>query len=157
MAKRRARPMDKKLTTPTRPARERPQPLPGMEHRNIRALEDLAHQYAEKRDARMEVGREEKALKVSIITLMHKHQKTHYAHNGLEITLLPKDEDVKVKVKGAEADDAEPDEDEDDDDDDTDDENNGVWTEEEQDPPVGDPPSTRSPITDSPGDGPGDA
>lgn len=110
MSKRRVRPMDKKLTKPTHPARARPQPLPGMEHRNISALEDLAHQYADKRDARMEVGREEMALKVSIITLMHKHQKTHYRHNGLEITLLPKDEDVKVKVKAADDDEA-PDDD----------------------------------------------
>jgi hypothetical protein len=104
MSKRRVRLMDKKLTTPTRPPRARSQPLPGMEHRTIRELDDLAHQYAEKRDARMEVGRDEKALKVSIITLMHKHQKTHYRHNGLEITLLPKDEDVKVKVKAADED-----------------------------------------------------
>lgn len=132
--RKRARPMDKKLTTPTRPARERPQPLPGMEHRNIRALDELAHQYAEKRDARMEVGREEKALKVGIITLMHKHAKTHYRHNGLEITLLPKDEDVKVKVKADDADDDEPDDEhEHDEPEDPDDEDEA---------PIGDPPST---------------
>lgn len=106
MSKRRVRPMDKKQTTPARPPRPRSQPLPGMENRTIRELDELAHQYAEKRDARMDVGREEKALKVSIVALMHKHQKTHYRHNGLEITLLPKDEDVKVKVKAADEDEA---------------------------------------------------
>jgi hypothetical protein len=147
MSKRRVRPMDKKLTKPSRPPRARTATLPGMENRTIQELEDLGHQYATKRDERMDVGREEKALKVGIIALMHKHGKTHYVREGLEITLLPKDEDVKVKVK--------PDEDEDEDDtddEDEDDEDNGEATDDVSDPPpppMGDPPSTLPPIREA--------
>jgi hypothetical protein len=38
---------------------------------------------------------------------MHKHKKTIYRHNGVEITLVPGEEDVKVRVKKAEEDDDE--------------------------------------------------
>jgi hypothetical protein len=74
---------------------------------------------------------------------MHKHGKTHYVRNGLEITLLPKDEDVKVKVK--------PDDEDEDDTEDTEDEENG---DHEEEAPIGDPPSTVPPVTEAitPGD-----
>jgi hypothetical protein len=93
----------------------------------------------------MDIGSEEKQLKVGIITLMHKHGKTHYVREGLEITLLPKDVDVKVRVKA--------DEDDDDDPDDDDDEDNGD-TSDTDEPAIGDPPSTLPPVRDEirPGD-----
>jgi hypothetical protein len=79
--------------------------LPGMEERAIKPLEEIAAQYADIRDRRMALSEEEVALKTKAIQLMHKHKKTEYRHDGIEILLVTGDETVKVKVKKPEADD----------------------------------------------------
>ncbi len=79
--------------------------LPGTEDSAIAPLEKAAKRYAGIRDERMELNREEAALKASLITLMHKHQKTTYSRHGIEIKLVPEAENVKVKIKGKDDDD----------------------------------------------------
>lgn len=74
--------------------------LPGTEDSAIAPLEKAAKRYAGIRDERMELNREEAALKASLITLMHKHNKTEYRRHGIEIKLVPEAENVKVKIKG---------------------------------------------------------
>jgi len=91
---------------PTNKKRPRPAPLPGMENSRIQALDDVAADYADIRDQRMELSTREHDLKVKALKLMHKHGKTIYKHDGIEINVVPGEEDVKVRVKKA-ADDAE--------------------------------------------------
>jgi hypothetical protein len=62
----------------------------------------------------MELTREERNSP-HVMRLMHKHGKTIYRHDGIEIRLEPGEEDVKVRIKkpGQDAEDEdEPDEDE---------------------------------------------
>jgi hypothetical protein len=73
--------------------------LPGMENREIAELEDVGAEYADVRDRRMELTKEEKDLKERIRALMHKHKRTRYESAGIEITLVPPDEEDKVLVK----------------------------------------------------------
>jgi len=99
MAKRSKR---EKTDTPKKPrGRPRSQPLPGLEDARIKPLEDLAAAYADVRDRRIELNREESELKQHAIKLMHRHDKTIYRRDGIEIRLVEGDEDVKVKVKKA--------------------------------------------------------
>jgi hypothetical protein len=90
--------MDRKLTRPDKP-KARSQPLPGLEDLAIRELEQLAANYADVRDRRMEVGREEVTLKTQAIGLMKKFGKSVYKRDGIEITLVPGEETISVKVK----------------------------------------------------------
>jgi hypothetical protein len=98
MAKRKTQ---KKLTTTIKTTRARPRtaPLPGMEDHAIKPLEDLAINYAEIRDARIDLNEREHVLKLAAIKLMKRYEKTVYRHNGVEITVIPGEDDVKVKVK----------------------------------------------------------
>jgi hypothetical protein len=73
-------------------------PLPELEHRAIPELEDAAHAYADLRDQRMELTQREHALKVQTTSLMKKHGKTVYRHDGIEILLEQPEETVKVRV-----------------------------------------------------------
>ena len=81
--------------------RPKQETLPTMEDRAIKPLQDAAHEYAEIRDERIALNQREADLKNKVRTLMHKHNKTRYAYEGVEIELLPPDgeEQVKVKVK----------------------------------------------------------
>ena len=87
---------------PERPARPKNRDLPGMEDRAIRALEEVAEKYADIRDQRMQLTEDEHALKQHAMALMRKHGKTIYKHNGVEILIVPGEDDIKVKVKKAE-------------------------------------------------------
>jgi hypothetical protein len=49
----------------------------------------------------MELTEEEHTLKVHALKLMKKYEKTIYRHNGVEITVVPGEDDVKVRVKKA--------------------------------------------------------
>jgi hypothetical protein len=113
-AKKGPSPMDKKLTRPTR-AKSTPtnQELPGMEDRAIRPLEEVAASYAEVRDQRIALNADEHSLKQTALRLMKQHNKQIYRRNGIEIRIVPSEEDVKVKIaKPAEhEDDGEPEED----------------------------------------------
>jgi pyruvate formate-lyase activating enzyme-like uncharacterized protein len=74
--------------------------LPGLEGA-IAPLEEIAANYAEVRDRRMEVGREESQLKQQALALMKKFDKTVYKRDGIEIRLVPGEESIVVKVKKA--------------------------------------------------------
>ena len=77
--------------------------LPGMEDRAITELEDLAHQYAEFRDARQEALREEVRLGGELLNAMKRHKKTTYQREtefgNVKITTVVEKEKVKVKIK----------------------------------------------------------
>ncbi len=79
--------------------------LPGMEDVRIKALEDIAHEYADIRDRRMGLNTDEANLKQRALKLMKKHGKTVYKRAGLEIRVVPGEENLKVKVKAEKADD----------------------------------------------------
>jgi hypothetical protein len=70
-----------------------------MDDRKIGDLEQVALDYADIRDRRQALNREEVELKSRTMALMHKYGKAHYHRDGVEITLLPGEEDVKVRVK----------------------------------------------------------
>jgi phosphate starvation-inducible protein PhoH len=92
----------KKATTQVQQTR-RPklQALPGLEDHAIKPLEDAAELYAEIRDQRMELTQREHELKINALKLMHQYKKTIYRHNGVEITLVHGEDDVRVRVKKA--------------------------------------------------------
>ena len=103
MAKRSKR---EKTDAPKKPrGRPRSQPLPGLEDARIKPLEDLAAAYADVRDRRIELNREESELKQTAIKLMHRHGKAIYRRDGIEIRLVDGEEDIKVRVKKAGGDD----------------------------------------------------
>jgi hypothetical protein len=86
--------------------RPRAQPLPGMDDRVIKPLEDVAADYADIRDTRIELAAREQALKIDALALMKKFSRTVYRHDGIEITIIPGEDDVKVKVRKPVDDDA---------------------------------------------------
>lgn len=94
MAKRASK-TDRKLTKPDK--RPRQQDL--IDDRAIKPLEDIAESYADVRDRRMELNKEEAELKQHALQLMHKYDKTIYRRNGVEIRIVPGEDDVKVRIK----------------------------------------------------------
>ena len=89
----------RQVAPPGRPRRPRQADLPGTEDRAIKPLEDIAAAYADVRDRRIELNKEEAELKAHALKLMHKFDKTIYRRHGVEIRLIEGEEDVKVKVK----------------------------------------------------------
>lgn len=85
------------------PSRTRKQPrtgsLPGMEDHAIKALDLVAADYADIRDSRMDLTRQEVDLKSRALKLMKKYGKTTYKHNGVSIEIVAGDESIKVRVK----------------------------------------------------------
>lgn len=79
----------------------RQQRLPTMVDSGIKALDNVGARYADIRDQRQTLTREEVSLKEHTKVLMHKHGKTSYVTEALEIHLTPGDENVSVKVKDA--------------------------------------------------------
>jgi hypothetical protein len=96
MARRRK---EKKAAVQQQRRRPKSQALPGLEDHAIKPLEEVAEHYAEIRDQRMELTEREHTLKVHALKLMKKYDKTIYRHNGVEITVVPGEDDVKVRVK----------------------------------------------------------
>lgn len=88
---------------PPRRGRGRPrqQDLPGTDDRVLQPLEDIAAAYADVRDRRIDLNREEAELKAHALQLMHEFKKTIYKRDGIEIRLVAGEEDVKVKVRKA--------------------------------------------------------
>ena len=72
--------------------------LPGQEDPEIEELVGAAEAYAEIRDKRMALTEKETASKGEVLQLMKKHHKTHYKHDGIEITVVDEEETVKVRV-----------------------------------------------------------
>jgi hypothetical protein len=98
---------------PPRRGRPRQADLPGTEDRLLQPLEDIAAAYADVRDRRIDLNREEADLKASALELMHRFQKTIYKRDGIEIRLVAGEEDVKVKVRKATDDGADGDDEDD--------------------------------------------
>ena len=92
------------------PKKGRQKRLPGMADAKLEALHNAALDYAEVRDKRQELTKEEVALKGTLLTLMHKHKKDHYEYNGVTIDLVTEQETVKVRVAKAKVDADEPEE-----------------------------------------------
>jgi len=82
------------------PRTPRDRALPGMEDAAIQPLEEIGAIYADIRDQRQRLTREEASLKESARALMHKHGKTVYRSKTIEIVLHAGAEDIKVKVRG---------------------------------------------------------
>lgn len=82
------------------------QPLTGMEDARIPALEKIARDYADIRDQRIELNRDEAKLKERAIRAMHEYKKAVYKRNGIEIRLDPGEETLKVRIKAEKADDS---------------------------------------------------
>lgn len=74
------------------------QDLPGMEDRALKPLENLAEQYADVRDQRMELTRQESQMSADLLALMHKYEKTEYHHGEVHIWVKVIDEKVRVKI-----------------------------------------------------------
>ena len=83
------------------PAAKKPkqQRLPGTEDARIDALEDLAEEYAEIRDKRIALNKEESTLKDKLRDIMKANKKRHYVRDGVEIDIVPEGEKLKVIKK----------------------------------------------------------
>jgi hypothetical protein len=83
------------------PPEDRPRQgrLPSMEDARIQALESGAEEYVRARDERMALTEVEVETKGTLLRLMHEHGKTHYKHNGYEISVVAESEKLKVKVQ----------------------------------------------------------
>ena len=92
------------------PKKARQKRLPGMADAKLEALHNAALSYAEIRDQRQALTKQEVDLKGSLLTLMHKHKKDHYEYNGVTVDLVAEQETVKVRVKKAKQDPDEPEE-----------------------------------------------
>ncbi len=84
---------------PERGSRPKNHDLPGMEDRAIKPLEEVAEAYAGIRDERMDLTRREHELKANALRLMKKYDKTIYRHDGIEMTVIQGEEDIKVRVR----------------------------------------------------------
>ena len=73
--------------------------LPGMKDAKISALQNAALDYAEIRDQRQELTKQEVDLKTRVINLMHKHGKDTYDYQNVHIELVTEEETVKVRIK----------------------------------------------------------
>lgn len=73
--------------------------IPGMEDRKIEALHSAALDYADIRDQRQELTLQEVDLKSKLLDLMHTHKRETYTFNGVTITVVHEEENVKVRVK----------------------------------------------------------
>src|ERR1700733_10842221 len=73
-------------------------PLPGMEDMGIKELEKLAEYYADVRDQRMELTRQESQMSTDLLAMMKKHKKTEYHHGEVHIWVKVTEEKIKVKL-----------------------------------------------------------
>lgn len=76
--------------------------LPGMADRKIPELHKAAEEYADVRDRRMELTKEEVAAKEEVLKQMHVHHKEVYKFEDVEIKLVHETETVKVRIKKSE-------------------------------------------------------
>lgn len=83
----------------TAPPAAKNKDLPGMEDRAIKDLHEAAIAYDDAKKRRMKLTEEEVEKKAKVRELMHHYKRTHYAYDGIEITLEPPDGEEKVKVK----------------------------------------------------------
>ena len=72
--------------------------LPTMDDPKIEVLHGMAEEYAEARDKRMKLGKEEVKLKGDILDLMKAHGRKHYHYGDIDVTIVVEKEKVKVKI-----------------------------------------------------------
>lgn len=77
--------------------------LPGMEERELKDLEEKAHEYFKIRNKRQDLTRREVELKTDMLGLMKKHKKRDYERDGIEIHVVTETEKVKVRIHDEEA------------------------------------------------------
>ena len=75
--------------------------LPGTQSDQVVAVEQAAYTYVAKRDARMAMGREEKAAYQALVAAMLKHKLKTYHRGGVTITEEDPETKFKVKVEDA--------------------------------------------------------
>jgi hypothetical protein len=80
----------------------RQQRLPGTDDNKIADLEAAAENYAEVRDERMALLKQEVDLQESLLKLMKKHDRVSYRRDGIKITVVEKSEKVRVRVSHGE-------------------------------------------------------
>lgn len=90
-----------KKAAPKRNRIPRQEIIPGVGDEKIAAIENAALDYAEIRDQRQELNKQEVDLKTKLIELMHKKEITEYKRNGISVKLVVEEESVKVRVKDA--------------------------------------------------------
>ena len=103
--KKSARKLDPKKDFDQPVRRPRQARLPGTEDAAIEGLNALAEDYAEIRDKRMSLLKEEVGLKETISSTMHKHGKTTYRYGKVFIQLTTEREKVRVKILKKDAED----------------------------------------------------
>ena len=84
-----------KDAVPKKPKQNR---LPGMEDSSIEELESMAEHYANIRDKRIALSKNEGELQDDLLTLLKKHKKVEYHHLDVHIWLVAVDEKVRVKI-----------------------------------------------------------
>lgn len=73
--------------------------LPGMENRKMKDLHSAAMEYADVRDRRQELNKEEVELKSKLLRLMKQHKMEKYEYEDVSIWIEIEEETVKVRVK----------------------------------------------------------
>lgn len=73
--------------------------LPQMEDPIIEELERAAKEYADVRDRRMALTTDEVGCKEELLSLMDKHGKSSYVHNGYDIKVVVESKKIKVRIK----------------------------------------------------------
>lgn len=102
MAKKKPPPKVKKKPAKMSTKRMLEQPeLPSMEEEKDPLIHDSALTYADVRDRRCALSKEEKQAKQALVDVMHKAGKTRYKYRELVVDLTTKGDDVKVRIEGA--------------------------------------------------------
>jgi hypothetical protein len=73
--------------------------LPGVGDVKIAAIENAALDYAEIRDSRQELTKQEVDLKKKLLDLMHAKDLKEYKRNGISVVVKMEEETVKVRVR----------------------------------------------------------
>lgn len=73
--------------------------LPGVEDAKIEGLESAAEEYADIRDKRQALTKEEVTLKNRLLAIMHKNGKKSYNHQGVSVQVIVEKEKVRVRIK----------------------------------------------------------
>jgi len=79
-------------------AKAKQEELPGMEDREIIDLVTAARKYVDVRDDRQQLTLKEVELKSELLTLMKRHKKKEYIHDGIEIRVVAEEETIKVRI-----------------------------------------------------------
>jgi|SRR5215471_5515508 len=90
-------PRSKKPKPAPLPKRARDQSLPGLEDRVVAPLETLLADVADAREQRATLLRREDQLLQQTLVLMDKLGKQRYAHDGVEVRVVPGEKLVRIR------------------------------------------------------------